>query len=440
MLKFSLAVLVSIATLYPLASIAQGKAPYSKKQLLDALKENERDRRLTTQDFVRYIDQRGVDFELTASDESDLRQAGAVPEIISAISRNYREPPLPKGSGSVTIYSELPDCQVYINGQLRGSTSASGRLRLRPLKAGQYNVVLRKDKYEDQQRSISISSGNETSERFSLTPLKGSLTALPNVSGAKVYVAGTEYADGVRNLVLAPGEYEVKGTKSGYKTFSTSVRIGPGQPVNVPVTLEVIKVDELSARAMESFRVRDFPRVIQFAKDILEVQPDDPKANLLLGLGYFHNQNYDAAVPPLIKATSLGEQVSIPLQHHTKYGFVNDNLTPGNLLIGKNLLEFRTQAGVKLFSVPFDKLFRVIAEDNRGGRLQMKVGNPSKPKDSGKDFNFHPMQARLQQEVVGTSRVLKIYCNDCVPSVHAIYQVLEQMRQGVAQSPAPAKP
>ena len=90
--------------------------------------------------------------------------------------------------------------------------------------------------------------------------------------------------------------------------------------------------------------------------------------------------------------------------------------------------------------MPLDKVYRVIPEDNRGGRLQIKVGNPSKQKDSGKDYNLHPMQARLQQEVIGTSVVLKIYCNGCVPSVHAIYQIIEQSRQGIAQSPTVAKP
>ena len=441
-LKFSLAFLLSIATLHPLTNDAQSKAPYSKKQLVDALRKNQKDRSLTVQDFIQYIEQRGVDFQLSAQDEADLREAGAAPEVVLAIVRNYREPPLPKGSGAVVINSGLADCQVFINGQLRGSTNVGGWLKLRPLKAGQYNVVLRKDRYQEQQRSISVTSGIESNESFSLAPLKGSLTVVPNLSGSKVIVNGSEYTDAVRNLTLEPGIYAIKVTKPGYKTVSQSVTIGPGQPVNVPVTLDVIKVEELLANANESFRGRNYPLVIGLAKDILEVQPNDPKANFLLGMSYFNNGNYDAAVAPLVKAVSLGETVSIQLQRHTKYGMLaeNDQLTPGTLIIGKNLLEFQTLAGSKLFSVPLDKVYRVIFEDNRGGRLQIKVGNPSKQKDNGKDYNFHPIQARLQQEVVGTSVFFKIYCNGCVPTVQAIYQVIEQSRQGVAQTSAPAKP
>jgi len=194
-LKFSLAFLLSIATVHPLTNDAQSKAPYSKKQLVEALRKNQIDHRLTAQDFVQYIEQRGVDFELTGSDEANLREAGAVPEVVLAIARNYREPPLPKGSGALTINSGLADCQVFVNGQLRGSTNGGGRLKLRPLKVGSYRVVVRKDKYEEQQRSISIASGVESNENFSLMPLKGSLTVLPNMAGAKVIVNGSEYTD-----------------------------------------------------------------------------------------------------------------------------------------------------------------------------------------------------------------------------------------------------
>src|ERR1043166_4806062 len=188
-LKFSLAFLLSIATLHPLTNDAQSKAPYSKKQLVDALRKNQKDRSLTVQDFIQYIEQRGVDFQLSAQDEADLREAGAAPELVLAIVRNYREPPLPKGSGAVVINSGLADCQVFINGQLRGSTNVGGWLKLRPLKAGQYNVVLRKDRYQEQQRSISVTSGIESNESFSLAPLKGSLTVVPNLSRSEEHTS-----------------------------------------------------------------------------------------------------------------------------------------------------------------------------------------------------------------------------------------------------------
>jgi hypothetical protein len=45
---------------------------------------------LSTRELVQQIERRGVDFELSASDESDLQGVGARPEIIAAARSNYR--------------------------------------------------------------------------------------------------------------------------------------------------------------------------------------------------------------------------------------------------------------------------------------------------------------------------------------------------------------
>ena len=68
------------------ATRAQSKKPITKKGMLTAIKING----LSTREFIRQIETRGVDFEMTASDESDIRNAGGRPEIIEAARSNYR--------------------------------------------------------------------------------------------------------------------------------------------------------------------------------------------------------------------------------------------------------------------------------------------------------------------------------------------------------------
>src|SRR5215208_8229033 len=68
------------------AASTQTKKPISKQGLLNAVKING----LSTRELVAQIERRGVDFELTASDESDLQSVGARPEIIEAARSNYR--------------------------------------------------------------------------------------------------------------------------------------------------------------------------------------------------------------------------------------------------------------------------------------------------------------------------------------------------------------
>src|SRR5215211_1022721 len=68
------------------ASTQTAKKPITKQGLLNAVKING----LTTRELVLQIERRGVDFEMSASDESDLQGVGARPEIIEAARSNYR--------------------------------------------------------------------------------------------------------------------------------------------------------------------------------------------------------------------------------------------------------------------------------------------------------------------------------------------------------------
>src|SRR5688500_10982802 len=68
------------------ASTQTSKKPISKKGLMDAVKINS----LSTRELVQHIERRGVSFEMTSADESDLQGVGARPEVIAAARANYR--------------------------------------------------------------------------------------------------------------------------------------------------------------------------------------------------------------------------------------------------------------------------------------------------------------------------------------------------------------
>ncbi|HEX7177426.1 MAG TPA: hypothetical protein VF240_19365 [Pyrinomonadaceae bacterium] len=84
-----LLMLLAVACAAPLlagAATSQAKKPISKKGLINAVKING----LTTREFIREIESRGVDFEMTGAAESEIRGAGARPEIVDAARSNYR--------------------------------------------------------------------------------------------------------------------------------------------------------------------------------------------------------------------------------------------------------------------------------------------------------------------------------------------------------------
>jgi tetratricopeptide (TPR) repeat protein len=183
---------------------------------------------------------------------------------------------------------------------------------------------------------------------------------------------------------------------------------------------------------MRTFQQRNYQQAIAISREILSAKPDEPKARWLLGMSYFSLGDYNNCISDLVKAISLGEKVELPIQRHGSADLmkVNDGLTPGVLTIGKDLLQFQVSyTSSPVFSVPFAKVYRVtLEENNRGGRVQVKVGNPNKTKDSGKDYDFHPIQAGIRQVVFGTSTAFRIYCDNCLPAVRAIYQILLQVK------------
>ena len=434
----------------PSGSRAQAKSPYNKERLLSAIRTNAKTGELSTQQLVEYIRQRGVDFELTIPDEARFRNAGAAEEVIGAIKLNYRSanvggdpaPHVPKGFGILTINSTPQGCKVFINGQLRGVTSEVGLLRLPPLKYGPYKISLQKENYDEQERSVTVNAGASDMQSFALTPRKGTLTVTPSIPGARVSIGDIDYPEGVNNLSVAPNSYDVRVSKAGYKTVTRVVTISPGQPFSLVVTLEPIKVEEMIAQGMENLRQKNYTQAIAISREVLSAKPDEPKGTLLLGISYFYSGNYDACVGNLAKAISLGEQVILPVQRHSKFGMLgeNDSLTPGILTIGKDLVEFRTAiGGTPVFSVHFDKVYRVLLENNRGGRVQMKIGDPGKKKDNGKDYNFHPIQAGLQQVVIGNTVRTAVSCDTCLPTAQAIYQILLQVKSSF-ETGTPIKP
>lgn len=87
-LLFVLLAAVGAASSSPAAPAPQAKKAISKKGIINAVKING----LTTREFVREIETRGVDFEMTSADEAEIRGAGARPEIVEAARANYRAP------------------------------------------------------------------------------------------------------------------------------------------------------------------------------------------------------------------------------------------------------------------------------------------------------------------------------------------------------------
>ena len=96
-----LSVAFGAALLFPNGAYVQtASKPIKKEKMLEVLHKN----LLPTKLFIEQVQTRGVDFEMTPAVESELQQAGARPELISAARQNYRPTaPAPAAPPTATV-------------------------------------------------------------------------------------------------------------------------------------------------------------------------------------------------------------------------------------------------------------------------------------------------------------------------------------------------
>lgn len=132
--------------------------------------------------------------------------------------------------GQVTIQSEPPGGDLYVDGKYRGTTPAT----LDNLLPGRHEVLIRKDGYEDYRDVVSVSAEFITEYREYLVPLPGtgflSITSYPE--GADVWIDGKAAGITPSALLRYPaGNHTVEITKKGYWNFTSVIIVKGGESV-----------------------------------------------------------------------------------------------------------------------------------------------------------------------------------------------------------------
>jgi ketosteroid isomerase-like protein len=185
-------------------------------------------------------------------------------------------------------------------------------------------------------------------------------------------------------------------------------------------------VAEMLAQAEIDYQDKDYNKVITTSGDILSAQPDNARANLLLGLSYLGTNKYANSANYLSKAIALGEKVSFPIKHHHHVFLVGDNLCSGYVSFGKNGFEFHsTSVSGHDFTVPSSRVYELVAEGLRGGRLRVKIGLQKETKEERKTYNFHSAKATVVKSP-GKS-LTEVSCDDCLGEIQSMSQLFQQL-------------
>jgi hypothetical protein len=149
-------------------------------------------------------------------------------------------------TGDLEVSSSPSGASIYLNGAYQGETRSSGPFYITGLTPATYTVLLKKSGYKDYTTAAQIVAGTTARVSAVLQPASGTPTTasaeiLSDPSGADVFINNAY--KGVTPLsfdnvpIDATKTYTVDIKLEGYKTYTTSGSISPGQNVVINAAL-----------------------------------------------------------------------------------------------------------------------------------------------------------------------------------------------------------
>lgn len=159
---------------------------------------------------------------------------------VEKLAKNLEQTYLRQWMGKISIVSQLPGAEVYLEDKFVGKTQANKPLQINDLLEGKYNLKLIRGGYNDWQGEITVMAKMDRSVRVQLIPKPGSMNIYSEPDGAKIFLDNSYV--GVTPISLkkvAEGEHEIRLLKINYKTWTRKVMVRSFQPTDVKTTLEV---------------------------------------------------------------------------------------------------------------------------------------------------------------------------------------------------------
>jgi hypothetical protein len=293
------AILIVLTT----ATIAQmqGKKPYDQGTLLRVVQLNA----VPTSEVVDKINERGVDFRLSAQVESEFKSAGARPEVIQAMRSNYRaatapsthEAPPNNARPSTNVPAGAPLSKAEIITMLQGGVAAA--------KVEQFVEV----------RGVS----------FAITP----------------QIAREIKEAGGNNALI--GAITAKASEPPPSRVNTPANTSPRR--NVPAGPDY---DELTDKAVAAMQANNHHVAINLLQQAVNIDSSKPQAYGLLGFAQLYGSHDSVAAERSMRA-AIERGGGAPFRvYHDHDGFFNTFCT-GSLFVSKTNVTFKADDGNHTF-------------------------------------------------------------------------------------------
>ncbi|HEX8500416.1 MAG TPA: hypothetical protein VF659_07500 [Pyrinomonadaceae bacterium] len=335
------------------ASTQTAKKPITKQGLVNAVKING----LTTRELVQQIERRGVDFEMTASDESDLQGVGARPEVIDAARANYR----PAATAAATP-------RVTATPPRSTSTSTAPAANVPdgpPLSKAEIVTML--------QGGIPAARVEQFVEKRGV-----SFQVTPDVA-REITAAG-----GNRSLVGAITEKSTMEAASNRAGGDSPFGPSSGTPVN-----NAPDYDDLIDRANSAAATQDFPGAIRYAQQAAQLDPQQPTAFSILGtVALYYSQNVSTAEQAMRAAIERGGAAAFHVYHDHDGAF--NSYCEGSFFVTKTGVSFKANDGRDTFDAEDSNIKEAKTNAFMGSQLGAFHVKPVQKINGRDNFNFAP--------------------------------------------------
>ncbi|MCH7528161.1 MAG: PEGA domain-containing protein [Candidatus Marinimicrobia bacterium] len=153
--------------------------------------------------------------------------------VLPKMSQSFNIPLIMK-PGSMTVSSEPPDAEVYMDNNLVGKTP----LTLREVAEGEHDLRIVKETYQEWSQKVVVRSFRPTDVMVTLEVLPAMLVVRSEPSGASVYFMGRQRGTTPVTLSnLTPGEVVLRLTKMNYEEWVTSFLLAPNERREIDGTL-----------------------------------------------------------------------------------------------------------------------------------------------------------------------------------------------------------
>ena len=293
--------------LVPVCLAQQAKKPITRNGLLEAVKLNG----LSTQELIQRIEQRGVSFQLSSTDEAEFRAAGARPELLAAVRTNYHASvpakennPTVKPAATMNVPPGAPLGKSEIVVLLQSGVPAS--------RVEQFVIV----------RHVN----------FSLNPLLS--REITTAGGTPALLKAIQSSARSANFIAENKLNEASGTnaKTGAK----------------PIHHKGLDYDDLTDQATSALRSNNYPVAMQYLQQAITLDAKPPTAYAMLGFAQLYGmQNPGLAEQSMRAAIERGGGAVLRV-YHDHDGFFN-GFCAGSFFITKTGVTFKADDGQHTF-------------------------------------------------------------------------------------------